>query len=559
MQIPCIDLFSVIFSLLDSEESESSATSCPDPLLNQGKRKEVHAALQFPQQMSPRDQASAGKNQPRNQASATSMPYSQVVKAVGVDTGRQGDRSPHPSGEPRQGGNGNPPQQQQPVNDLQQQHFQLPLSPQTPQMPQVPAQLQQPPQRVNAMPVQPLPPSNAIVVGKQMSHVVSHDGGSPQLHQVDGNVVPMAAFAPHMFHITQAGGKQSVHTVQYIQGEGEGAPFRASKVTKQPAVAGARGSVASPSPPAPSLQARNDSHPLPALSQNSTSQDLPPTNAKTIHAPATPQLLPNSLHSLPLPTTDGYIAPTSVTFVTANKQSLSVGVAATSTESAAFNNNQSSYNSCTSCGCNGQCGQTNHHTTTSAPSSNSGSNVATSTHPMQFNQPYLASPAQLNFPNFYPQGNMLPPGPPSSMMSHLPPNLPPSNNSRFPPPMPPSPLQGALPEMMYGANPQFGMIPPGVQMYLMGHRGHAPHSGNSGGGGGGSKKGLMTCFNCGGQGHRASECREATMESITHNSESSFLTFLLYLYSVSLFSNYPPFALPFSIFSSFVPWISFLI
>ena len=49
----------------------------------------MHAALQSPNQMSPRDQASAAKNSARNQSSATSMPYSQVVKAVGVVRGEK--------------------------------------------------------------------------------------------------------------------------------------------------------------------------------------------------------------------------------------------------------------------------------------------------------------------------------------------------------------------------------------------------------------------------------------------------------------------------------------
>ncbi|XP_041454765.1 zinc finger CCHC domain-containing protein 14-like isoform X2 [Lytechinus variegatus] len=512
----------------DSEESESSATSCAETIQSQAKRRETSAGMPSPQQTSPRELVTKNRNQP----SATSLPYSQVVKSVGVDAGRQGDRSPIPPGEPRQvaikpqaGTAVSPMQQQQQQqqsanNDQQPQQLQLQPPPQKPHMHQQPPHQMQ--QRMNAMPSQPLPAGNTVVIGKQLPQVVSPDGNPGQLHQLDSPVIAGAPFTPHVFHIKQ--GNKSVHTVQYIQGDGEGGGFRTSKVVVQQAVPGARGSIASPSPPIPAgtLQSRSDV-PMSVMQQHAQPQEQVNPTSKTVHNSGTIQLLPN-LHSLALPTTDGYIAPTSVTYVTSSKQSLAI-----SSDSTPCNNNLSSYNSCTSCGCNGQCGQANHQPSTSAPSSNSNGNSSSSSssnlsssHMIHFNQPttYIAGPGQLNFPNYYHQGNMIPPGTPNSMRNAPPPSMPHSNGPRYPPPMPPSPLQGGLPDMMYGGNPHFGMMPPGAQMYLsglggMGHRGHGIHGG---GGAGGSKKGQMTCFNCGGQGHRASECREATMESITHNS-----------------------------------------
>ncbi|XP_071505427.1 uncharacterized protein [Diadema antillarum] len=515
----------------DSEESESSATSCSDAIQNQALRKDMPNHLQTQQQVSPRDQGATAKTPSRGQTSVTTLPYSQVVKAVGVDAGRQGDRPPHLQGgeahmanTAAQGG-GSSQVQPQPIGSDPQQPPPLQLQP---------SPLQQ--QRLNAMPPHPLAPSNTVVIGKHMPQVVSPDGSMQQLHQLDSPVVAAAAFTPHMFHVKQPNNKQSVHTVQYLPADGDGGGgFRASKLVVQQGVS--RGSVASPSPPAipaGTLQTRSDNLPLPVISQHGPPPEQLLTT-KTIHNAASVQLVPNPAHSLSLPTTDGFIAPTSVTYVTGSTQSISVGIQSSNADSSAFNNNQQNYNSCISCGCNGQCGQSNHHTTTSAPntsSGNSGGNGSnTSTHPMHFSHPtYIASPSpspnQLNFPNFYHGANMMPPATPNSMLSPPPPNLP-SSNPRFHPPMPPS-LQGALADMMYTGNPQFGMMPPTAQMYLMSHRGHAMHSASAGGGGGGgsagsgggsgSKKGQLTCFNCGGQGHRASECREATMESITHNS-----------------------------------------
>ncbi|KAJ8042447.1 Zinc finger CCHC domain-containing protein 2 [Holothuria leucospilota] len=84
----------------------------------------------------------------------------------------------------------------------------------------------------------------------------------------------------------------------------------------------------------------------------------------------------------------------------------------------------------------------------------------------------------------------------------------------------PGPNTATIPsEILYGH--QYGVMAQQGQMFFnqmsMGQRGpHSPHTGMIPDG---NKKGILSCFNCGAQGHKASDCRETTMETITQNSQ----------------------------------------
>ncbi|XP_070575781.1 zinc finger CCHC domain-containing protein 14-like [Ptychodera flava] len=102
-----------------------------------------------------------------------------------------------------------------------------------------------------------------------------------------------------------------------------------------------------------------------------------------------------------------------------------------------------------------------------------------------------------NFPNFHP----------ANVNGFINPGIP-----RYHPRVPPhSPFQNGLGgEFLYASSGNFGMIPQGNAAFI---HGMFPY-GNFTQHAMGHKKPIMpSCYNCGGHGHRAQECKEATMEA----------------------------------------------
>ena len=171
--------------------------------------------------------------------------------------------------------------------------------------------------------------------------------------------------------------------------------------------------------------------------------------------------------------------------------------------------NGSSGNGCSSCGCSGHCGQ------------------AAPTPTYQYNFPHVWPPNPMMPHHSFPVGFAVTS---NSMIGHNLPNLPfsPHHVQQQPPPF--NLPNGVTPEVLYNNQTNFAMMHSATGQHHPGHfvgphlpfmpglppahMGLAPAIGKI-------RNTTPMCHNCGNSGHRAPDCKEATMESMTRSGEQA--------------------------------------
>lgn len=355
---------------------------------------------------------------------------------------------------------------------------------------------------------------NSNVVQQSGVHTVPHTGGPPVLSNsavsMQLPVFSTSVTSMHMQPRTDNGGN---HMMNAQQGGGGGQGMQMDH--------GRTLSYGAPPPTAVSQQSNFAVNPMHQHQQAPTAVTYVTTSSHHVHNV-----------TLPPPPVNNTYQDNGATSMPFNNNQSATG----------YNNNpnNTSNNSalCTSCGCNGQCGD--------AP----GHGPATPHFPPTFSGgaylPNQLAFQQQNF-NFFPPpqgGNVLPPAPTNNVM-----NSPmqsganggggsggggggtPAASPRYPSPMPPSPFQNMMPGEMpspYGGNTAFhNLVPPAMYLGAMGlaaaagqRTNHMLHGSSHHQLATQSKKSsAITCYNCGARGHRQIDCHEPTMESITHNSK----------------------------------------
>ncbi|XP_071958758.1 uncharacterized protein [Antedon mediterranea] len=248
-----------------------------------------------------------------------------------------------------------------------------------------------------------------------------------------------------------------------------------------------------------------------AVGSNMPMENTPYCVARTMYSSLSSQnAYPTSSQHQNRASSETYIAPTTVTFSTTTAPVLALGNNSTysneSTLGVTYNNNQPTYGAnsvlaCTTCNSTMPCANVPPHSNLHVP----------------YNS-YVPQGAVTyqNFNNYYHQGGMIPP---NSILNQGIPSSPRYSN------VPPPPFQNNLPgELTAYGNGHYGLMHQHGTMYVgMGIAGHRPgpaaaHHGHLSNPGMVSTK-KLTCYNCGLQGHRASECREQGMQSLTQQSQ----------------------------------------
>ncbi|XP_033125251.1 zinc finger CCHC domain-containing protein 14-like [Anneissia japonica] len=235
-------------------------------------------------------------------------------------------------------------------------------------------------------------------------------------------------------------------------------------------------------------------------------EHTPYSVARTMYSPSSQSIYPSSSQHQTRVSSETYIAPTTVTFSTTTAPVLALGNNSTytneSTLGITYNNNHTTYGTnsllaCTTCNSSIPCGNAPPHSNLHVP----------------YNS-YVpqGAIAYQNFSNYYHQGGIMQP---NSLINQGIPSSPRYAN------VPPPPFQNNLAgELAAYGNGHYGIMHQHGHMYVgmgIGHRPGPTHHGHLGNPGMVSKK--MTCYNCGLPGHKATECREQCMQTITQQSQ----------------------------------------